>query len=278
MRSSGGQATFRAGVNTVAVYVTVVSENGALVPDLSAKDFEIRDDGKQRAITSFEAGSLPITIVVLLDDSPSMRASQPTTQAAAAAFVRRLTAQDRATVGVFSRTVRLEGELTNDQDELLARLRVSSPLMAGTALWDAVNAGMSALGDEGGRRVVLVLTDGDDNSSERDASAIATEAAREGVMIYAIGIRGAERRLSKGLRDLARETGGWFLELKAGDNLTSAFQRVADELHNQYLIGFSLGTLDGKVHRLEVKVKRSGVTAQARKNYVASPIGGVTAR
>jgi Ca-activated chloride channel family protein len=273
-----GQATFGAGVNTVGTYVTVVGDGGTLVTRLTAKDFEIRDDGQPRSITLFEAGLLPITIVVLLDDSPSMRAAQPSTLSAATAFVRRLTPQDRATVGVFSRTVRLEGNLTSDQDELLNRLQLTSPLMAGTALWDAVNAGMTALEGEGGRRVVLLLTDGDDNSSETDASAMAARAEREGIMIYAIGIRGAERRLSKGLRDLARNTGGWFFELKGGDNLTSTFQRVADELHNQYLLGFSLGVLDGKAHRLEVRVKGPGLRARARKSYVASPTDSRVAR
>jgi VWFA-related protein len=145
--------------------------------------------------------------------------------------------------------------------------------MAGTALWDAINAGVSALEEEGGRRVVLLMTDGDDNSSQADASTIAIRATGEGVMIYAVGIRGAEQRLSKGLKDMTLETGGWFFELKPSDNLVSTFQRVADELRNQYLLGFSPAVFDGKVHRLEVKVKRNGLTARARRSYVAVPPG-----
>ena len=267
--ASRSQVTFSSGVNTVAAYVTVVGDGDKLVAGLSARDFEIRDDGQPRPITQFEAGTLPITIAVLLDDSPSMRGAQPTTRAAARAFVQRLRPGDRAATGVFSRTVRMDGGLTADRDDLLSRIEASSPVMAGTALWDAINAGVSALEDESGRRVVLALTDGDDNSSEVDASTVANTAAREGVMIYGIGIRGAERRLSKGLRDLTIETGGWFFELKPTDNLSGTFQRVADELHNQYLIGFSAQTLDGKVHHLEVKVKRAGLKVRARKSYVA---------
>lgn len=269
-QGASGQATFSSGIDTVATYVTVVGQGGALEGGLSVKDFEIRDDGQPRPITQFESGSLPITMVVLLDDSPSLRASLPVTQAAATALIQRLQRGDRALIGVFSRTVRLNGNLTGNQDELLEQLNSSMPLMAGTALWDAVSAGLSALEDEGGRRVILLLTDGDDNSSQADAAAIATRATREGVMIYAVGIRGAERRLSKGLKDLALETGGWFFELKPSDNLVSTFQRVADELRNQYLLGFSPAVLDGKVHRLDVNVKRHGLTARARKSYVAA--------
>jgi hypothetical protein len=84
-RTVGGQATFSSGANTVAIYVTVVGEGGALQSGLSAKDFDVRDDGQVRTITQFESGSLPITMAVLLDDSPSLRASQPVTQSAATA-------------------------------------------------------------------------------------------------------------------------------------------------------------------------------------------------
>jgi Ca-activated chloride channel homolog len=272
-RADSGQATFSTDISTVAVYVTVVGEGGVLESGLTAKDFEIRDDGRARTITQFESGALPITMAVLLDDSSSMRPSQPRTQAAASALVHRLKPGDRATIGVFSRTVSLNGHLTESHEQLMEQLQVSSPLMAGTALWDAVNAGLSALEREGGRRVVMLLTDGDDNSSEADAPTIAARATREGVMIYAVGIRGAEQRLSKSLEALTLETGGWFFELKPGDNLSSTFQRVADELRSQYLLGFSPAVLDGKVHRLQIDVKRHGLTARARQSYVAVPSG-----
>ena len=256
-------------MDVVACYATVVGEDGALVPHLTARDFELKADGKPQDITVFQAGLLPITIVVLLDDSPSMHASKPSTTVAGTAFIRRLRPGDRATVGVFSRTVTLDRALTSDTDELIGRLGVSSPVMAGTALWDALNAAMAVLEDEPGRRVVLVLTDGDDNTSEMTSVAMAERAIREGVMVYAIGIRGTEGRLSRGLKDLARDTGGFFFELKPSDNLTSVFQRVADELHAQYLIGFSPGVLDGRAHRLQLKARRPGLTVRARMSYVA---------
>ena len=264
------QAVFAGRVNLIAIYVTVVGDGNALITNLAAEDFEVRDDGQPRKITQFEKGSLPITMAAMLDDSPSLRQSQPSPRAAIAALVKKLRPADRATIGFFNRTVRLEGGLTGDRGELLERLSTAPAVLSGTALWDAINAGMSVLEGEPGRRVVLALTDGDDNSSETGAEAVTAQAIRDGLMIYAIGVRGAQGRLGRTLSSLSRETGGWFFELKPDDNLETTFARVADELHAQYLLGFRIDSLDGRVHQLSVKVKRRGAVARARRSYVAS--------
>jgi VWFA-related protein len=102
-------------------------------------------------------------------------------------------------------------------------------------------------------------------------------AQREDVMIYAIGI---ESRYHNGLqwtttrpggsfKKMATETGGAYFELKKTADLNSTFTRVVQELHSQYLLGFSPTTLDGKEHKLEIKVNRPGLTARARKTYIA---------
>ena len=73
------------------------------------------------------------------------------------------------------------------------------------------------------------------------------------------------------LKKIAAESGGGYFELKEGADLSSTFTRVAQELHSQYIIGFSPGSLDGKLHTLHVRVRRPGMTARARKSYIASP-------
>ena len=85
-------------------------------------------------------------------------------------------------------------------------------------------------------------------------------------------------RPDRGLKKLAEETGGGFFELKKTDELGSTFTRVAQELHSQYVLGFSPEKLDGKVHKLEVRVKRPGMTARARKSYVAAPPASTESR
>jgi Ca-activated chloride channel family protein len=107
----------------------------------------------------------------------------------------------------------------------------------------------------------------------------------EEVMIYSVGLEteyfnGAQRvRTSpdRGLRRLSDETGGGFFVLKKRDELGATFTRVAQELHSQYVLGFTPELLDGKVHKLEVRVKRPGMTARARRSYVASPTVPTTA-
>jgi Ca-activated chloride channel family protein len=129
-----------------------------------------------------------------------------------------------------------------------------------------------------GRRVILVFTDGDDTSSHIGRNAIVDRARAEEVMIYSIGLQseyfdGARVVRSKpdaGLKRLSDETGGGYFELKQTADLGPTFTRVAQELHSQYVLGFEPQQLDGKVHRLTVKMKQAGMTARARRSYLAS--------
>lgn len=269
------QAQFFTGAHNVALYVTVTGDGGRLADGLKSEDFEVFDNGKRRTLTVFQNTPVPITLAAMLDYSPSLKRAWPTVREAAVTMVRRLGPLDRATVGFFHRTVRIEGAVTGDVSELLHRLSMPSTTVAGTALWDAVAAGMGAVEDEPGRRVVLVLTDGNDNSSETTGEAIAAQAVQQDVMLYAIGMRGSDR-IGGQLGRIARESGGWYFELKRDDSLDGTFARVVDELRHQYLLGFSVDSLDGAVHRLEVRVKRRGLKVRARTSYVAAkPTGSV---
>jgi Ca-activated chloride channel family protein len=126
--------------------------------------------------------------------------------------------------------------------------------------------------------VVLAFTDGDDTASRVGMGDVLDRARDEEVMIYAIGLeseyfngqRQVRTRPDRGLRRLAEETGGGYFELKKADDLGPTFTRVAQELHSQYALGFSPTTLDGREHRLAVRMKQPGMTARARKTYIAS--------
>ena len=103
-------------------------------------------------------------------------------------------------------------------------------------------------------------------------------------MIYAVGLenemvvdgRRIRTRPDRGLRKLAQETGGGHFELDRKSELGETFSRVAQELHSQYVIGFAPKTLDGKVHQLEVRVKKPGLTARSRRSYVAAKPAAAT--
>jgi Ca-activated chloride channel family protein len=171
----------------------------------------------------------------------------------------------------------LSGPFTSDRDALigsLGSLDYGNP----TRLYDAIAAGLDQLKHVTGRRVILVFTDGDDTSSRVHFGSILTHAREEETMIYAIGLENSYfdgQRLVRSSPDrhlgsLAEETGGGYFELKKTSDLGATFTRVAEELHSQYVIGFTPSELDGKIHKLEIKVTRPGMKVRARKSYVAS--------
>lgn len=273
---------FKSGTRIVPLFVTVTDAEKRLVPDLAQADFEILEDGKTRAIDLFENKTLPISVVVMLDTSGSMTLVLDQVKAGAEQFLIRLLPEDRGAVGAFNDKIEIyPGDgLTGDRDDLSASLR-DLDFGYPTRLYDAINASMEHMRRVEGRKVVLVFTDGEDTASRLDDNEVVDRARLEEVMIYGIGLRtqfpGQGRsRPDRVLKRLADETGGGYFELKATDELNSTFTRIAQELHSQYVLGFTPERLDGKVHKLEVRLKRPGMTARARKNYVAAPEGPAT--
>ena len=288
------------------MYATVTDAQGRLVPDLGQEAFEVYDNGKLQTTTVFSNEIQPITIVMMLDRSGSMRANFRLLEAAGEAFVRRLRPDDKARIGSFAARVQVDpADFTADQDEMVRILRNELQDEGPTPLWNAVNVAITGLLHQQGRRVVLVFTDGDDNPMNFKVNNLTLmdvmeRAQRENVMVYAIGLEGAmpsgggrrggagggfggggfgggfggggllTQKPDPGLFTLAAETGGGYFELARANDLTATFARVADELHRQYALGFEPAKLDDKVHKLEVKIKQPGAKARARKTYVAA--------
>ena len=272
------QATFRAGTSIVPVLTTVLDNQGRLVPDLAQEDFTILDNGKPQEVVFFQNDIQPFTVVVMMDFSFSMNAHLKLLKAAAEQFILRMLPEDKGQVGAFSDKILFSGTFTSDRDDLVAALddlQYGNP----TRLYDAIDASIDALDEATGRRVVLVFTDGDDTASRLGLGSVLDKARDKEVMIYAIGLRSEffnGQRMQRtapdrGLRRLADETGGGYFELRKTDELAPTFTRVAQELHSLYALGFTPSTLDGKEHRLDVRVKKQGMNARARKTYIASP-------
>lgn len=323
-RLAGQQGAFKSGTRTVAVYATVTDQGGRLVPDLGRDQFEVADNGKVQELTVFANDVQPITVVLLLDRSGSMKANFTLVEQAAEQFVARLQPDDKARIGSFSDRIQVDPRnFTSDHAELLGILRTELQEDGPTPLWNAVNVGITALLHQQGRRVVLVFTDGVDrpinnpntNSSLKD---VMNRAEQEDIMVYAIGLAGQNgpatsapaggwggsggrgrggfggrgggrggfgqpgggggwgtpsgkpEKPDEGLPKIAAETGGGYFELTSTDNLASTFERVADELHHQYVLGFTPTNLDGKTHKLAVRVTGAGMTVRARRSYLAS--------
>src|SRR6476620_7289509 len=158
------QATFKGAVRTVAVYATVTEPGGRLVPDLGRGDFHIDDTGKPQELTVFANDIQPITVVMMLDRSVSMRRNFELVEEAAEKFVEELGPSDRARIGSFSNRIQVDPRtFTSDHGELLDILRSQLQEEGPTPLWNAINVGITALLHEEGRRVILVFTDGVDS-------------------------------------------------------------------------------------------------------------------
>ena len=272
------QPTFKTGTQLVSLFVTVADAQKRLVPDLKQEEFEVFDNDKPQAITYFDNSVHPINVVMMLDTSGSMTLTIDLLKQAAEQFLIRLLPDDKAKVGAFNDKIQLSARFTNNRDELISAAR-DVDFGNGTRLWDAVGASLDELKEVEGRRVILVFTDGDDTASKTSLGSVIDRARADEVMIYAIGLeskymgpngRMIRTRPDRGLRRIADETGGGYFELERSADLAPTFTRVAQELHSQYVIGFPPQQLDGRVHKLAVKLKQAGLTARARRSYVAA--------
>jgi Ca-activated chloride channel homolog len=270
------RTTFRSGVQTVPLYATVMAKtDGRLVADLEEKDFQIYDNGKLQVITNFQKDIQPITVMVTLDTSGSMTMSLELLKDAAEAFCIRLLPNDKARLMNFDDKITISPRFTSARDELIRYIHEDIQYGNATHLWDAVDASMTALSPIEGRKVVLLFTDGDDEGSHLSSlDEVIKRAQNEEFMVYSIGLRsqilGQVTKPDKGIKKLAEATGGGYFELSRAADLNSTFTRVADELHRQYVLGFTPQVLDGKLHKLDLRVTRTDMVARARQSYLAS--------
>lgn len=290
--------TFRSGIETVSVYATARSSDGRLVPDLTKDEFEIKDNGKLRDITIFSRDIVPITVTLMLDMSGSRENRVEWMREAARAFVDELVPADRARIGTFGAEIAISPRLTGDHAYLHRVIEEEIWPGGPTPLWDSVEAAMSSLEGETGRRVILLLTDGYDSYSRgldptrtnRPSTVgvttpirtkfddVLATANRGQFMVYGVSFGAATRPsgaplgdpLNVSLKLLVHDTGGGFHEFENTKDARAAMVEVGEELHHQYLLGFEPVSTDGKLHRLDVRVKRAGVSATARQSYMAA--------
>jgi Ca-activated chloride channel family protein len=265
--------TFKAGTQVVSIFATVTDAQKRLVPGLTKDDFDVFDNEKPQPVIYFDNSVRPINVVVMLDTSGSMTLTIDLLKQAAEQFLLRLLPEDKGRVGAFNDKIQFNARWSNDRDQMITDAK-NLDFGNGTRLWDAAGASLDELKNIDGRKVILLFTDGDDTESRIRLSTVLDRARAEEVMIYAIGLEskflGQTTRPDGGLRKIAEETGGGYFELKRATDLAPTFTKVAQELHSQYVIGFAPTALDNKVHKLMVKMKQPGMTAQARRSYLAA--------
>lgn len=292
--------TFGTTTRTVAVYATVTDPQGRLARDLTRENFEIDDNGVKQELTVFSNDIQPITGIMLLDRSGSMKPNLELQVRAGETFVRAMLAEDRLRIGNFGKDIVIEpDDFTSDSGALFKVLRGDLQRDGPTPLWNAIDRAIDKLLLEKGRRVVIALSDGVDepldfNGHGKSMKDEMKRAEDNDVMIYAVGMEGLSpmsqqratqgfggpgmpqrrneapmQKPDEGMAKIAGATGGGYFELTSQGDLAGKFDRVMDELHHQYALGFVPQKLDGKLHDLTVKVNKPGYTARARKRYLA---------
>jgi Ca-activated chloride channel homolog len=290
-------------VNLVDVLFTVVTKHEKLVTDLNKEDFKVFDDGKEQEIISFsQPTELPVRMGVVLDTSNSIRSRLKFEQDAAIDFLYNTLRphQDQAFLMSFDDGAQLIKGFTGDSGELRDTI-LKQRAGGGTALYDALYQASEQLLNKSPlppgpnpdvRRVLVVISDGDDNSSNHSRGEAVEMAQRAGVIIYAISSstewvdtseqkdpgKRINRKYSMGegdhvLQQLAEETGGRAFFPYVIDDLGQSFLDISDELRHQYALEYSPAGLtpDGKYHTIRVQVNRKDVILRARKGYFYIP-------
>ncbi|PYV35204.1 MAG: VWA domain-containing protein [Acidobacteria bacterium] len=289
--------TLKVTTGVVDVFAVVKDHHGHLVPDLTKDDFELTENNDPQQIRYFSRETdTPLTMGILVDTSPSQGRVLPREQVEAKAFVRQvIRPKDLAFVLHFDVDVELLQDFTGDKSRLERAIDETAiggggggPLpgpfptssSGGTHLYDAVYlAATDALENEIGRKVIILLTDGEDQGSEEKLAEALQAAQKADIIIYSINISDASFYHRQGpgyngepvLRKLSDETGGRVIDVNRQKDLTQAFQEIANELRTQYLLGYSSANTrrDGTYRKIHVRVRNGDYKVQARRGYYA---------
>lgn len=283
----GDRFQFKVGVAAVNLNVVVTDKNGRFIPGLTEADFEVYESNVRQELSFFSPEVTPVTVLLLLDASTSIRPSVEGVKEAAGNFVGKLWDGDQAIVGDFNERVRFSTYFTDDVDRLVATIQSLYP-SGWTALYDAILLSIFKLESVEGRKALLVFTDGDDSRSVGVGSEATKDDAIEGakfseVTIYSVGFQG--RRgfggggVNKGfLKKLSKNTGGSAFFPKGIGELDESFDRIQEELHSQYRMAYvpQNATKDGRWRPIEVRIKdKSDLVVRTRTGYYAVPPVGV---
>jgi Ca-activated chloride channel family protein len=244
-QSQDDQTTFKSEVNLVSVYVTVVNQAGAPVGGLTKDNFAITEDGVPQKIAVFSKESeLPLSIAVAIDTSLSTRKDIHLELQSARHFIHDiLRPQDSVALYQFDAYVDRVQDFTNNLhkvDDAIGSIRVGSA----TAMFDAIYLSARDLSKRQGRKVLVVITDGDDTYSKVEYSDALRSAQQSEAIVYPIIIMpiaadaGRNTGGEHALIQIAKDTGGKYYYAQSIAQLDEAFKQVSDELRTQYLLGY----------------------------------------
>jgi len=280
------EVTLHVDVKLVNIFVNVTDRNGALVGGLTRDDFTLTEDGRPQQIAVFERQSeLPLNLTLAIDTSGSVRKDMAEEADAARRFAHALLrSQDQMSLLQFATEVRELTPFTNKVSQIDRGLGQLKGDWA-TALYDAISIGSERLGKREGRKVLVVVSDGDDTAKSATYAQALEQALRNEVMIYSIidvpieASAGRDLGGEHALITLAEQTGGKSYYVSDG-GLDKAFARVGDDLRTQYLLAYYPKNQEpGRAfHRVQITIPRAAAqdfNIRHRTGYFAdSPAKG----
>jgi len=268
----------------VLLHVTVMDEHGQFVPGLKQNNFRVYEDKVEQKISAFLGEDVPVTMGLVVDNSGSMREKRAQVNAAALTFIKTSNPQDEVFVVNFNDEyyLDLDKDFTNDQRELNEALsRIDA--RGSTALFDAVIGSLDHLRKgHKDKKVLLVITDGDDDASRKKLADVVAVAQKSDAQIYAIGVFSDEDRKSakkmirnskKELTEMTSVSGGAAYFPETLEQVQSICAQVAHDIRNQYTLGYYPSNLamDGSFRAVQVQLiqpkDRGKMTARTRAGY-----------
>ncbi len=258
-------------IHLVELFTSVLDRRGNFVEDLKLEDLSIFEGGVEQEVRRFEAmRDLPMRAGLVLDTSTSMMSSLHKVKTAAHRFFENvLTPRDRAALITFNDEPRLVSRFTNDK-EVLAGGLAGLTTEGETALYDSIIFTLHYFSGLKGRRAIVVLTDGEDSSSEYSYEDAVDFARRTGVGIYIVGLRlSSKSDIRMKMRRLANETGGELFLIDSASQLERIYATIQEELRSQYLIAYQSSAQggDGEFRKVEIKMHRRGLEAKTIPGY-----------
>jgi Ca-activated chloride channel homolog len=273
-------------VDLVVLHATVVDEKGSFVPELKADNFRVFEDKVEQKISVFSTEDIPVTLGLIIDNSGSMKEKRPQVNAAALSFVRTSNPADEVFVVNFNDEyyLDLDEDFTSNPQELHEALE-KIDTRGSTALYDAIVGSLDHLKKgHKDKRVLLVITDGDDDASRESFSYTLKAAVESNAVIYAIGVFSDDdrknqkkmvRKSKKDLTDLTEATGGLAFFPERLEDVDPVCAQVARDIRNQYTLGYypTNTATDGSFRAVKVDLVppkgRGKLALRTRSGYYA---------
>jgi len=272
--------TFKANTNLVVLHATVADKSGKLITNLPESAFHVFENGAEQPIHLFRREDVPVSMGIIIDNSGSMRDKRSKVAAASMALVKASNPDDEVFIVNFNDDAYLDQPFTSDSKKLEEALD-KIDAKGGTAMRDAISMSVDYLKDSGKRdkKVLLVVTDGNDNTSNESLEQLVRKARQSEVLVYSIGLLNEEEpreagKAKRALKALAEASGGNVYYPKDLADIDRITPQVAHEIRNQYIIGYlpTNANLDGTFRKVNVMVKGPGApTVRTRNGYYATP-------